>query len=263
MASARNPLNDFILTPQQQGLLFAALNSNKQPTDSPVNGAANMSPTSFTNSPVLNNGPNGLQQESPFLDYDYDFSNGDTSYDFSYADSSQAKMVGDLPDSNSSDSAKAVSENNDNEKRAHPDDENDEEEGAAKRQETGEKAPKKPGRKPLTTEPTSVSLIPYPLAPPPPTWDNAVLTVPTCEETESTEQGRSARIPRAEGEAPQGSGGQGRRVGEDLPVSQSGELSTPRPGREDDHRVDPVQEAPLCHDQQPRFQQRRRATCLR
>lgn len=162
MASARNPLNDFILTPQQQGLLFAALNSNNQPTDSPVNGTANMSPTSFTNSPVLNNGPNGLQQESPFLDYDYDFSNGDTSYDFIYADSSQAKMVGDLPDSNSSDSAKAVSENNDNEKRAHPDDENDEEEGAAKRQETGEKAPKKPGRKPLTTEPTSVSLDPIP-----------------------------------------------------------------------------------------------------
>lgn len=160
MASTRNPLNDFILTPQQQTLLFAALNSNKQATASPVNTALTMSPSSYDNSPHQKSDLNSFQ-ESPFLDYDYEFA-GDNSFDFSFADDSQAKMIGDLPGSNGSDtSAKASSDNNDNEKRSHPDDEDDDEEGSAKRQETGDKAPKKPGRKPLTTEPTSVSLVPY------------------------------------------------------------------------------------------------------
>lgn len=158
MASTRNnPLNDFILTPQQQTLLFAALNSNKQQITSPATAAMNMSPSSYTTSPHKADS-NGYQ-ESPFLDLDYEFS-GDNSFDFSFADDSQAKMIGDLPGSNASEaSGKASSDNNDNDKRSHPDDENDEEEGSAKRQETGEKAPKKPGRKPLTTEPTSVSRL--------------------------------------------------------------------------------------------------------
>lgn len=155
MASTRNPLNDFMLTPQQQSLLFAALNSNKQQTTSPITSAMNMSPSSYTTSPQKPDS-NGYQ-ESPFLDLDYEFS-GDNSFDFGFADDSQAKMIGDLPGSNASDaSAKASSDNNDNEKRSHPDDDNEDQEGNAKRQETGEKAPKKPGRKPLTTEPTSVS----------------------------------------------------------------------------------------------------------
>lgn len=158
MASTRNPLGaDFTLTPQQQSLLFAALNSNRQPNGSPINGAMNLSPVSYNNNSPQQNG----FQESPIIDYDYEFSNGDTSYDFSFADDSQVKMIGDLPDSNRSGSGsgsdKAGSDNNDNEKRSHPDDD-DEDESNAKRQETGEKVAKKPGRKPLTTEPTSVSL---------------------------------------------------------------------------------------------------------
>ena len=49
------------------------------------------------------------------------------------------------------------------EKRKNPDDHNVEEGGDAKRQETkdGEKGAKKPGRKPLTSEPTTVSVQPY------------------------------------------------------------------------------------------------------
>lgn len=162
MASTRNPLNtDFILTPQQQSLLFAALNSQRQPNGS-FNGAMNPSPVSYNDSPQQN----GFQ-ESPIVDYnDYEFNNGDTSYDFSFADDSQAKMIGDLPGSagsgsgSGSGSDKGGSDNNDNEKRSHPDDD-DEDEGSAKRQETGEKVAKKPGRKPLTTEPTSVSSPPH------------------------------------------------------------------------------------------------------
>ncbi|CAN8097971.1 unnamed protein product [Discula destructiva] len=155
MASTRNPLSsDFILTPQQQSLLFAALNSNKQP---PNSGGMSLSPASYNNSPQQN----GFQ-ESPLVDYDYDFQ-GDTSYDFSFADDSKTKMIGDLPGSNRSGSGSASrfgsdkggSDTNDNEKRSHPDDEDDDDEGNAKRQETGEKIAKKPGRKPLTTEPTS------------------------------------------------------------------------------------------------------------
>lgn len=157
MASTRNPNplhTDFHLTPQQQSLLFAALNSNRQPNGS-YNGAMDPSPVSYNTSPQQN-----AFQESPLIDYDYEFTNGDNSYDFSFADDSQAKMIGDLPGSNGSRSGsgsdKGGSDNNDNEKRSHPDDEDDEE-GNAKRQETGEKVAKKPGRKPLTTEPTSVS----------------------------------------------------------------------------------------------------------
>lgn len=158
MASTSNPLSHFILTPQQQTLLFAALNSNKQSSASPVNGSLNMSPSSFTESPVQKTDINGFQ-ESPFIDYDYDL-NGDTSFDFGFADGSHPKMIGDLPGSASS--SRSGSDNNDlenTEKRSHPDDDDDDSGGDAKRQETGEKQPKKPGRKPLTTEPTSVGLI--------------------------------------------------------------------------------------------------------
>ncbi|POS72962.1 hypothetical protein DHEL01_v208641 [Diaporthe helianthi] len=146
MASTGNS-KDFVLTPQQQSLLFAALNSNRQPGS----GNMNMSPVSFGGSP--NQGTDGSAFDtSPFLDYDYDI-NGDSSFDFSFADGSTAKMIGDLPGADGSE--KSGSENNETEKRSHPEDENEDDGGDAKRQETGEKVSKKPGRKPLTTEPTS------------------------------------------------------------------------------------------------------------
>lgn len=100
----------------------------------------------------INNGSS--VQESPFLDnYDYDF--GDSSFDFSFADGEQAKMVGDLPGTVKSESI----ENEANEKRSHPDDEDDDSSPGndSKRRESTEKVAKKPGRKPLTSEPTSVS----------------------------------------------------------------------------------------------------------
>jgi AP-1-like factor len=141
---------NFLLTPQQQSLLFAALNSNKQQaaTSSPANNGLSLSTNSFGTPPLKNTDI----QESPFLDnYDYEF--GDSSFDFSFAD--QSKMIGDLPGSGSARSDSA--EQDGNEKRSHPDDED--EDGTpgndAKRQETTEKVPKKPGRKPLTSEPSS------------------------------------------------------------------------------------------------------------
>ncbi|KAH6894414.1 transcription factor PAP1-domain-containing protein [Thelonectria olida] len=148
---------NFLLTPQQQSLLFAALNSNKQQL--PASNAPNsisLSPTSFQTSPAQSK-PSHHQnfQESPFLDnYDYDF--GDSSFDFSFASNADenATLIGDLPDSGAKSNS---SENEGNEKRSHPDDEDDADTPGndPKRRESTEKVSKKPGRKPLTSEPTS------------------------------------------------------------------------------------------------------------
>lgn len=142
---------NFLLTPQQQSLLFAALESNKaQPSAPQQSSGLNLSPNSFEASPVQNSINPGLQ-ESPYLDqYSYE-DLGDTSFDFSYVDD-QAKMIGDIPGTAKSDSTEGDS----NEKRGHPDDEDDDEGGDSKRHESGDKMPKKPGRKPLMSEPSSV-----------------------------------------------------------------------------------------------------------
>ncbi|KAK1689056.1 transcription factor PAP1 [Colletotrichum godetiae] len=161
MASATNsgfPTN-FILTPQQQSLLYAALNSNKQQlaNQSPTTKDNSMSPSSYQTSPAQGAAATGFQ-ESPYLDnYDYDF--GDSSFDFDVSTVGQAKMIGDIPGgAQSAKSTKSDSTENDgNDKRSHPDDDEDEDSPGndAKRREGSEKAPKKPGRKPLTSEPTS------------------------------------------------------------------------------------------------------------
>jgi len=161
MASVTNsgfPTN-FILTPQQQSLLFAALNSNKQQlaNQSPTTTKdTSMSPSSYQTSPAQG-AAHGFQ-ESPYLDnYDYDF--GDSSFDFDVSTVGQGKMIGDIPGgAQSAQSTKSDSTENDGtDKRAHPDDEEDEDSPGndAKRREGSEKVPKKPGRKPLTSEPSS------------------------------------------------------------------------------------------------------------
>jgi AP-1-like factor len=93
-------------------------------------------------------------QESPFQDYDYDFENGDSSFDYPFENNDQLKMIGDLP--GGSDTSKSASPEGDSpDKRGHPDDEDGE--PGNKRRESEEKVAKKPGRKPLTSEPSSVS----------------------------------------------------------------------------------------------------------
>lgn len=146
------------LSARQEELLFAALNSNNK-----VSGIDNsntqsknqfsMAPGSFTESPLQAPGSGTLNgfEESPFIDYDYEF-DGDGSFDYGdFNNDSQAQMIGNLPGSSSD------GDNENNDKRSHPDDDGDEEEGGGKRREGDEKAAKKPGRKPLTSEPTSVS----------------------------------------------------------------------------------------------------------
>jgi len=155
-STQNNPLTSFVLTPQQQNLLFAALNSNKSAAAS--NSALNLSPSSLDGSPSMGMDGVGSYQNSPDLEYDYDFGAPDSSFDFSFNDADQAKMIGDLPGAPST-TKSDTPEGDSPDKRSHPDDDEEENTGA-KRREGEDKVSKKPGRKPLTTEPTSVSCHP-------------------------------------------------------------------------------------------------------
>jgi len=153
--STLNP--EFTLSARQEQLLFAALNSNKgsniDTSVSPSN-AFSMAPGSFSESPIQAPGSGNLNglEESPFIDYDYEF-DADGSFDYDFANGADGLMIGKLPGGSSDGDADI------HEKRLHPDDEGDEdEEGGGKRREEG-KGSKKPGRKPLTSEPTSVSVL--------------------------------------------------------------------------------------------------------
>ncbi|CAK7205532.1 DNA-binding transcription factor yap1 [Sporothrix eucalyptigena] len=152
MASNQN----FLLTPQQQELLFAALNANR-----PVAGPTGVSPnTAVTDAPATTKPADLINSiaDSSFLDYDYSFDGADTSLDFSLGNGDQTSFLenedGDADDTKT-DSAPSNADNDSPDKRSHPDDEDDEEGGSAKRHESTEKVPKKPGRKPLTSEPSS------------------------------------------------------------------------------------------------------------
>ncbi|KAI1195745.1 transcription factor PAP1-domain-containing protein [Nemania serpens] len=170
MASARpNILPNFILTPQQQNLLFRALTSN-QPNSSKADQGS-LTPDSLTTSPAQQQRTLGFHEsagssDSPFLDYDYE-AGPDSSFGFDFNNEDQiddqARMIGDLPGSSPEgsdilkDTSKASSPDNESsDKRSHPDDDDDDEaESGAKRREGEGKVPKKPGRKPLTNEPSS------------------------------------------------------------------------------------------------------------
>ncbi|KAG5984265.1 hypothetical protein E4U55_005423 [Claviceps digitariae] len=147
---------NFFLTPHQQSLLFAALNANKQQhsTSSPTAKGLSLSAKS-SQSPPMQLAKSGTSiQESPYLD-NYDYELADTSFDFSFASAGgdEGNMIGDIPGTANSDSAEGEA----HEKRSHPDDgEDDSSPGNdSKRHESADKILKKPGRKPLTSEPTS------------------------------------------------------------------------------------------------------------
>jgi AP-1-like factor len=158
----------FYLDPNQQDLLLAALSSNTQSSNDlfaamdgtgkqALNGNAfqypidNLDPTAFFTSPQQDTaaGFNNLGvEESPYVDYlDAD------GFDFDNADGDL--MIGALP----GDSPAKTDDGT--EKRKSPDDDDDDddvEEGGGKRRAGDDKQAKKPGRKPLTSEPTTVRL---------------------------------------------------------------------------------------------------------
>ncbi|KFY43562.1 hypothetical protein V494_01922, partial [Pseudogymnoascus sp. VKM F-4513 (FW-928)] len=148
---------NFILTPQQQDLLFAALNSNRATATDQQNGdGQTIAPAAFDNttSPLQAPGSGNLGNldESPFIDYDYEFDNEASYGDFDFTNLPQGQMIGNLPGT-SSDGDAAPHESHD--KRGLSDDEDNDDEPEGKRREGDDKTSKKPGRKPLTSEPTS------------------------------------------------------------------------------------------------------------
>ncbi|KFY65739.1 hypothetical protein V496_02345 [Pseudogymnoascus sp. VKM F-4515 (FW-2607)] len=164
MASATTngyPAPGFVLSPHQQDLLFAALNSNRATGSDQQNGdGQTIAPAAFDNSITTSplqaapgSGSLANLDESPFIDYDFDNFDNEASYgDFDFSDLPQGQMIGNLPGT-SSDGDAAAHETHD--KRSLSDDEDNEDEPDGKRREGDDKTSKKPGRKPLTSEPTS------------------------------------------------------------------------------------------------------------
>ena len=182
------PQNDSIydqelyLSPKEQDLLLTALNSHK-PTQSsgnlsyppmPTTGSRPSGPRSNSNpqpydqsgrsslehndiyTATLQRAPGsavhrGLEFDSPFLDLDLDAGNFDW-------DINGDQMIGSLPGTSIEDEDGDL-----HDKRKMSEDDAEENEGGGKRREGEDKIGKKPGRKPLTSEPTSVGLYMHPL----------------------------------------------------------------------------------------------------
>jgi AP-1-like transcription factor len=157
------------LSPEQQSLLLTALSTT--PAQNPINHNSasgthsktepssasslqsqskpfDVSPTVFYESPTQDGPDSGHlgfgADESPFLDFD-----ADADFDFQGAD----QLIGEIPDHPT-----AADESETGEKRKGIDGQQEDPETGKKRRESEdkEKASKKPGRKPLTSEPTSV-----------------------------------------------------------------------------------------------------------
>lgn len=129
--------SDLFLSANEQDLLVAALNSNQSGSASGNKGRKASPPnTNFSSNPA--SGQLDYSDDSPYLDFDPD---GEFDDSYAYGDS---RMIGDLPDLH------------DKRKSIDGEEEDDEEEGDRKRHEGDERGPKKPGRKPLTSEPTTV-----------------------------------------------------------------------------------------------------------
>ena len=159
---------DFYLNPKEQDLLLNALNSNmppvtgtptsKRPSSLYLAGQRQNSNPQRSNSgesplfsppaqqtPVSAGLTNSGFDDSPYLDGELDESNFD--WDLN------GDLIGGLPGA----SGTPDGEEEHGDKRKSPEDGEDED-GGGKRHENGDKTSKKPGRKPLTSEPTSVRI---------------------------------------------------------------------------------------------------------
>ncbi|EME48873.1 hypothetical protein DOTSEDRAFT_67816 [Dothistroma septosporum NZE10] len=145
------------LSPAQQHLLLAALHSQAQTNQSTASQVkrSDSDPATMNtaNGSTLFMSPHSGDLDSFEYTPDLDYLDGGDNFDFENTDLG-GDMIGALPGSGA---GTEVENDEGHEKRKSPDDHNDEEGGDAKRQETkdGEKGAKKPGRKPLTSEPTT------------------------------------------------------------------------------------------------------------
>lgn len=167
------------LSTTQQDLLLAALASNGYNNNN--NNAANGNATikrsdsdtgreqqfvapSYVDGAMFDSTQKDSQQTAAFGNFDFDdtspyleYLDGDTTLNFDSNDLGGEDMFGDIPGPQTDSSESDKGDKSD--KRKSPDDGDDEElDGDAKRREGDDKTSKKPGRKPLTSEPTTVSL---------------------------------------------------------------------------------------------------------
>ena len=170
--------NDYKTNPQlylssnQQDLLLAALASNQNGTNNMYSNdldskrstsnsqlqypvVDSLDPTFFT-SPQQTTPASTFDafnlNESPFVDY----LDGDGSFDFDNGENGDL-MIGGLPGDNS----QFEGDNETTDKRKSPEDDTEDPDGGGKRREPEDKTAKKPGRKPLTSEPTTVRFYPF------------------------------------------------------------------------------------------------------
>jgi len=160
------------LSSNQQDLLLAALSSNgaggkqspfqnakgsmsngqQQLTDTPLSNAA----SSLYASPQQGNSLTDFDafnvDNSPYMD---GFLDADGTFDFD-VNGQEGQMFGDLPGASSTPDLNG--EDAGDKRKSFDDDDEDDFEGGGKRQEGEDKQAKKPGRKPLTSEPTTVCM---------------------------------------------------------------------------------------------------------
>lgn len=148
------------LSPNQQDLLVAALKSNQSITQSSTmaskarenNKIANKSDSTAPGSGRLE-----LSDESPYMDYPLD-GEGDDSFNF---DAQGPLFDDDLGDDVGDDFGDDLADDSNDhlhDKRKSMDGQDEDDEGGGKRREGDDKTAKKPGRKPLTSEPTTVRM---------------------------------------------------------------------------------------------------------
>jgi len=154
-------ISDLSLSPNQQNLLVAALTSN-QPSEkqrgiaAPPKSSQGASNAPYPPAAMSNNSAPGSGRldydDSPFLESFLDGENED-SFDFD----DQGQMFGDLPEDGSEDNGTADPGHLHDKRKSMGAQDDDDVEGGGKRREGDDKQARKPGRKPLTSEPTSVS----------------------------------------------------------------------------------------------------------
>ncbi|KIX03875.1 uncharacterized protein Z518_07428 [Rhinocladiella mackenziei CBS 650.93] len=136
------PTDGLFLSPDQQELLMAALNSNQSPGKQPAPHNQKTTPQSINFTPNMSSAPGSgnleFSDDSPFLDFDPEADFGDDTFDFD----ENSRMIGEIPGEL-------------HDKRKSVDGNGEDDEGGGKRREGEDKTVKKPGRKPLTSEPTS------------------------------------------------------------------------------------------------------------
>lgn len=164
--TGESQFNPFLSTTQQD-LLLAALATNNYNKNNPVikRSDSDLSVQKpFTGSPKyidgnmfdsnpVNSAISSIDFEdtSPYLEY----LDGDTSFNFDSNDLGGQDMFGSVPGPMTESSGSEKGDKPDKRKNS----EDPEEDGDAKRREGEDKTAKKPGRKPLTSEPTTVSFF--------------------------------------------------------------------------------------------------------